>query len=174
MTKAAPTAWECEVCGYVFDENQEGKRWEDLPDDWECPICGASKGQFAPVGEVLAETTPAATPGDTATGVYLKEWARSGDDVETRMADIPLGNALIEDVLIFVLQHLRAGPRALDDKPGTAEVLAFLLALYRLEVPENGGLRGCYSQARGALGTLAKNDKDLKKLERQLESYCKN
>ncbi|HCF94068.1 MAG TPA: rubredoxin, partial [Verrucomicrobia bacterium] len=32
--------WECEVCGYVYDENAEGTPWADLPDDWECPVCG--------------------------------------------------------------------------------------------------------------------------------------
>lgn len=35
----------CTVCGYIFDEEKDGK-WEDLPDDWKCPICGAGKSAF--------------------------------------------------------------------------------------------------------------------------------
>ena len=88
------------------------------------------------------------------------------------MAHIPMGNRLIEDVLTFVLDYLRTGPRALEDKPGTAEVLAFLLALHRMGISEDGGLEGCYQQAKNAVGTLAKNDKDLKKVEKHLETYC--
>ena len=36
----------CSVCGYVFDEQQEGKRFADLPEDWVCPLCGAPKAMF--------------------------------------------------------------------------------------------------------------------------------
>lgn len=38
--------WECQVCGYVYDEEKEGKRFEELPDDWVCPVCGALKSEF--------------------------------------------------------------------------------------------------------------------------------
>ena len=38
----------CEVCGYVYDEEVEGKKWEELPEDFECPLCAVSKDQFAP------------------------------------------------------------------------------------------------------------------------------
>ncbi len=37
----------CEVCGYVYDEEVEGVKWENLPDDYECPLCGVGKDQFA-------------------------------------------------------------------------------------------------------------------------------
>lgn len=42
--------YECPVCGYVYDEREQGRAWDELPDDWECPICGASKSVFKPVG----------------------------------------------------------------------------------------------------------------------------
>lgn len=40
----------CSVCGYVYDEDKEGK-WEDLPGDWKCPICKAGKEAFVPKQE---------------------------------------------------------------------------------------------------------------------------
>jgi len=46
--------WECQVCGYVYDEKKgdpdndvdPGTKFQDLPDDWVCPVCGAEKDQF--------------------------------------------------------------------------------------------------------------------------------
>ena len=37
----------CDVCGYVYDEEAEGTKWEDLPEDYECPLCGVGKVQFS-------------------------------------------------------------------------------------------------------------------------------
>ena len=39
-------SYECTVCGYVYDEEDTGTKWEDLPDDWTCPVCGAPKSAF--------------------------------------------------------------------------------------------------------------------------------
>ena len=88
VADSSPTTWECETCGYLFDEAKEGKRWEDLPDDWACPICGATKDQFSAVA-APAEPQPAAEKsGGTDDGSYLREWARSADELEPYMADI--------------------------------------------------------------------------------------
>ena len=38
--------YECSVCGYVYDEDQEGAPWDALPGDWACPGCGAGKDLF--------------------------------------------------------------------------------------------------------------------------------
>ncbi len=38
--------YECDTCGYIYDEEKEGKRWEELPDDWLCPECGVGKDHF--------------------------------------------------------------------------------------------------------------------------------
>ena len=38
--------WECEICGYIYDEKREGTLFEELPDDWICPECGATKDEF--------------------------------------------------------------------------------------------------------------------------------
>lgn len=38
--------WECLVCGWIYDEEKEGKPFSDLPEDWTCPECGVGKDQF--------------------------------------------------------------------------------------------------------------------------------
>ena len=46
--------WECQVCGYVYEEENgdpdrgvdPGTKFEDLAEDWVCPVCGAEKDQF--------------------------------------------------------------------------------------------------------------------------------
>ena len=40
--------WICKICGYVYDEEKEGKPFPSLPDTWVCPLCGADKASFAP------------------------------------------------------------------------------------------------------------------------------
>ena len=38
--------YKCMACGYVYDEADEGVKFEDLPDNWTCPVCGAPKSDF--------------------------------------------------------------------------------------------------------------------------------
>jgi len=38
--------WICTVCGYIYDEEEAGTAFEDLPDDWLCPACGVGKEAF--------------------------------------------------------------------------------------------------------------------------------
>jgi flavin reductase (DIM6/NTAB) family NADH-FMN oxidoreductase RutF/rubredoxin len=48
-TKAAGEAfakYECAACGFIYDEKQEGRRFEELPEDWVCPVCGTGKEDF--------------------------------------------------------------------------------------------------------------------------------
>lgn len=37
----------CDVCGWEYDEDAEGKPFDELPDDFTCPVCGAGKDQFS-------------------------------------------------------------------------------------------------------------------------------
>lgn len=39
--------YKCNLCGYIYDEEVEGTKFEDLPEDWTCPVCGAPKSEFA-------------------------------------------------------------------------------------------------------------------------------
>ena len=36
----------CQVCGYVYDEGEEGTLFSELSDDYACPLCGVGKDQF--------------------------------------------------------------------------------------------------------------------------------
>lgn len=43
--------FKCIACGYIYDEEVEGEKFEDLPNNWECPICGVGKDMFEPIEE---------------------------------------------------------------------------------------------------------------------------
>jgi flavin reductase (DIM6/NTAB) family NADH-FMN oxidoreductase RutF/rubredoxin len=38
--------YECPACGYIYDEEKEKIKFNDLPDDWVCPVCGEEKTEF--------------------------------------------------------------------------------------------------------------------------------
>ncbi len=38
----------CQLCGYVYDEEEEKVPFAELPEDWVCPLCGAGKDDFQP------------------------------------------------------------------------------------------------------------------------------
>ncbi len=48
--------YKCKVCGYIYDEEKEGTKFADLPDDWKCPVCGVPKNMFEPVEESAPKT----------------------------------------------------------------------------------------------------------------------
>lgn len=41
--------YKCIICGHIYDENETGIKFEDLPDNWKCPICGVGKYKFVKV-----------------------------------------------------------------------------------------------------------------------------
>lgn len=43
--------YQCTVCKYIYDEEKEGVKWHELPDDWRCPKCKAPKRVFVPMRE---------------------------------------------------------------------------------------------------------------------------
>ena len=86
------TAYECGVCGYIFDEDAEDNTWEELPEDWVCPVCDSDKSYFEPMeadteaqGSVKEDVSDAE---DGSTGDYLAAWQRSDDELEIHMRDI--------------------------------------------------------------------------------------
>lgn len=38
--------YQCVPCGWIYDEEKEGTKFEELPPDFICPACGASKEAF--------------------------------------------------------------------------------------------------------------------------------
>lgn len=37
----------CTVCGYVYDKAEnDGVKFEELPEDYVCPLCGVGKDMF--------------------------------------------------------------------------------------------------------------------------------
>jgi flavin reductase (DIM6/NTAB) family NADH-FMN oxidoreductase RutF/rubredoxin len=49
LTKEQEPAYarnECSVCGYIYDDEKEEVRFEELPENWHCPVCGAAKEEF--------------------------------------------------------------------------------------------------------------------------------
>ena len=41
--------YKCIACGYVYDNEVEEIKFEDLPEDWVCPLCGVGKDMFEKV-----------------------------------------------------------------------------------------------------------------------------
>ncbi len=73
--------FECSVCGYVYDEEDEGRPWADLPDDWVCPICGADTSYFDALDAPADKSPdPSGNVGDLEN--YLGAWKRPSDDLE--------------------------------------------------------------------------------------------
>jgi len=53
--------YRCTICGYVYDDAEEGVAFADLPDSWQCPLCRAPKSAFELIEEApAAEQRPAA------------------------------------------------------------------------------------------------------------------
>jgi len=77
--------YRCEVCDYIYDEDKEGKKWEDLPDDWECPICGSDKSEFVLDEESDKEQVEKQNHVSTN---EINDLIRKSDDLETYMKDI--------------------------------------------------------------------------------------
>ncbi|MDI9437906.1 MAG: thiamine pyrophosphate-binding protein [Euryarchaeota archaeon] len=38
--------YRCTVCNYIFDEEREGIKFEDLPENWRCPVCNSPLSTF--------------------------------------------------------------------------------------------------------------------------------
>ena len=38
--------YRCTVCNYIYDEDKEDKKFDELPDDWRCPVCNSPKSSY--------------------------------------------------------------------------------------------------------------------------------
>ena len=46
--------YKCTACGYIYDDNVETVKFEDLPADWVCPLCGLGKEFFEKIIDVVS------------------------------------------------------------------------------------------------------------------------
>ena len=79
--------YRCTVCDYLYDEEKEGVRWDDLPDDWICPVCSSDKSYFELVEDEKTETGAAETAAGSSTP-SIRSFRRTSDELEEYMADI--------------------------------------------------------------------------------------
>jgi glutamate synthase domain-containing protein 2 len=77
--------YKCQVCAYLYGDDNEDTLWNDLPDDWSCPVCGSPKKYFQPEIEPIEKTSEQedATESDS-----LDDLLRPSDEIETYMTDI--------------------------------------------------------------------------------------
>ena len=80
--------WVCDVCGYVYDEAEEGVPWHELPDDWECPVCAADKSEFTAAEAAADAGGGEEGEADSEDDDYLSTWSRAADEREHHFADI--------------------------------------------------------------------------------------
>ncbi len=43
--------YKCTICGYIYDDEKEETKFEDLDESWVCPLCGVGKENFVKVEE---------------------------------------------------------------------------------------------------------------------------
>jgi glutamate synthase domain-containing protein 2 len=85
--KTSSRAYICNLCAYSYDEADEDRLWNELPNDWACPLCGSGKTEFSPRRETSTPAQQTSVPDDVDSN-YLGEWQRPDDALETHMADI--------------------------------------------------------------------------------------
>ena len=76
------TVWECQICGFIYDQNKglpeegiaPGTPWDAIPNDWACPDCGVKKSDFSMVKRAVSvdrQHTTATAANDTSPLVIL-------------------------------------------------------------------------------------------------------
>ena len=128
------TVYRCTICDTLFDEDQDGRKWEQLADDWACAVCDSGKSFWQP----LASGDPASAPPVAEAGADDAIPAKHTDEIEATMADIHAmadsGESIIEpmrtrrpsfswdDILIMGAQLARI-PLNPDQAVNTATVI---------------------------------------------------
>lgn len=65
--------YRCSVCGYIFDEEKEGKSFSELK---ECPLCRQPAEKFMPEGESKPEQAPVPGGRESEELAYAKDFVR--------------------------------------------------------------------------------------------------
>ena len=48
----------CQICGYIYDEDKEGKKFEDLAEEFKCPECKVGRKSDFKLVEPITEEVP--------------------------------------------------------------------------------------------------------------------
>jgi pyruvate oxidase len=67
--------YRCTVCNYIYDEDKEGKKFEELRDDWRCPVCNSPKSIFVLLSEKSEEYEK---EGSTVSDIMVEQMAELG------------------------------------------------------------------------------------------------
>jgi pyruvate oxidase len=67
--------YRCTVCNYIYDEDKEGRKFEELEDDWHCPVCNSPKSVFVLLSEEIEEYEK---EGTTVSDILVKQMVELG------------------------------------------------------------------------------------------------
>ena len=81
--------YRCMICGEIYDEEIEGVRFEDLPDDWVCPTCHSAKCEFVLMEEDACPKTPVERSEPTA---------EDEESIELNPKLVRSDNGIIDDI----------------------------------------------------------------------------
>ena len=91
--------FKCTICDTIYDEEKEGRKWNDLNDDWACNVCESGKSHHTPVGDSDSEP-PDETGAVAESGVETQGEPQRTSTLELHMADIhtmaETGKSIIE------------------------------------------------------------------------------
>lgn len=48
--------YKCKICGYIYDNNKEEMKFNDVPNTWVCPLCGSKQDSFEELDETKIKT----------------------------------------------------------------------------------------------------------------------
>lgn len=81
--------YRCEMCGHIYDEEQESVKFKDLPEDWVCPVCGAPKSLFKLIEENETVKKEAKEVGKKENPLeYPKDFFKASSEIENHMSEI--------------------------------------------------------------------------------------
>lgn len=67
--------YRCTVCNYIYDEDKEGIKFEELLDEWHCPVCNSPKSVFVLLSE---ETEDYEKEGSTVSDILVEQMVELG------------------------------------------------------------------------------------------------
>jgi rubredoxin len=94
MIEGNDMMYKCSICGYIYDEKEQGKLFSDLSDNWKCPVCTGPKFLFEEVKgnnnsnqePTKSESTDNSIENEGSESLdYLGEFTRANDNVEKHM-----------------------------------------------------------------------------------------